>query len=567
MSRVQCISVIDEADTFTQADFDADWDRFRTAYPDRQFWLLTPRPAYTNELRVPADYTADPLANGPIVVTRDNGNQVNRTDWFGICQLGNLPVGSVISVAIDTSGSMTLATVQASYNYFLERCAVAGIEIVFDLTFPNERWILPHEKDIPPSANISADPLSYKLGDLPNESTLSWNVFGDVTTATIEPGIGAVAASGSRTVSPTTTTTYTLTAVGPAGTSVREVTIDVAPPDAPSVSFSADPTSYINPGSTTLRWDVTGFQITSISINNDIGELTSASGSIVVSPSVTTDYTISATNAGGTTTRSVTITVYQPPSIDFIADPDEIMGGTSSVLRWNVTGDVDDVSIDQGIGPVLITGTRNVSPAETTTYTLSASGLGGSATASVTIIVALFPELTVTFPGTYDYGVDKEMVVTTRYANISVIITFQLNYLDETTTSVDYILTSNDSASTGAEIEQRYTPEVPWNNFGPSTIDVFVVASGDGGEASASETSEVRIDLNPDFIALPDTSNLIPSTDPIFTPDEETILSDPIEVTDIDIPVEIKADKPIQVRFDNDDPTIESNWKSLREIP
>lgn len=566
MSRVQCISIIDEADTFTQADFDADWTRFRNSYPNRDFWLLTPQPAYTSELRVPAAYTADPAAYGPIAVARDNGNQAQRSDWFAICQLQNLPQGSVISVAIDTSGSMTLATVQASYNYFLERCASAGIEIVFDLTFPNERWIPPHEKNIPPSANLTVDPQFYQIGVFPNQSTLSWIVFGDVTSTTITPGIGNVASSGSVTVSPLQSTTYTLTAVGPAGTTTREVLLSVTPPAAPSITFTADPLSYIRGGSTTLSWVVSGYQVSSVTIDNDVNTGNQLVGSVVVSPLVTTDYVISATNLGGTSTQGLTITVYQPPQITFYADPEEIMGGTSTVLRWTVTGDVDTVEIDQGIGSTLITGSRQVSPAETTTYTMTVSGLGGTATASITVIVALFPELSVVFPGEYQYGVNKPMTVNSRYANISVIIRLQQNYLNSTTTIKDIVLTPNESASVGAAVEQIITPAVDWTNFGPSTIDIFVIASGDGGEVTLDETSIVVIDTNPDFISIPDTFGVSPSTDPVISPDEDTVLSDPLTVTDIDIPVEIRASRPIQVRFDDDDPLIEANWKSLREI-
>jgi len=36
---------------------------------------------------------------------------------------------------------MRLSTVQASYNYFLTRCANAGIEIVLSLSAAGERYI------------------------------------------------------------------------------------------------------------------------------------------------------------------------------------------------------------------------------------------------------------------------------------------------------------------------------------------------------------------------------------------------------------------------------------------
>jgi len=60
-------------------------------------------------------------------------------------------------------------------------------------------------------------------------ATLSWEVSG-VAAVTIEPGIGAVEASGSVTVSPIQTRTYTLTATNVGGTATSTVTIALAAP-------------------------------------------------------------------------------------------------------------------------------------------------------------------------------------------------------------------------------------------------------------------------------------------------------------------------------------------------
>ena len=206
-----CISVIDEAQNGTpQSTYDAAWNTFRNNYPEREFWLLQPgRPNLT--LKVPTAYTNDPICNGPIQVNRDGGNSAQRSSWFNICDLGNEPSGSVISVFIDTSGSMTLSTVQASYDQFQVDCASAGIDIVFDTQSGGERWIIPHDKDIPPSANFEVEDSPISLGS-GEEATISWLVFGDVTSASIDQGIGSVTAepSGSIKVQPIVDTVYTL---------------------------------------------------------------------------------------------------------------------------------------------------------------------------------------------------------------------------------------------------------------------------------------------------------------------------------------------------------------------
>ncbi len=68
----------------------------------------------------------------------------------------------------------------------------------------------------------------------------------------------------------------------------------------------------------------------------------------------------------------------------FVADPSAIDAGGSSTLRWDVAN-ATAVEIDQGIGNVSLSGTRGVSPAVTTTYTLTAHGAGGDATATTEV--------------------------------------------------------------------------------------------------------------------------------------------------------------------------------------
>ena len=70
----------------------------------------------------------------------------------------------------------------------------------------------------------------------------------------------------------------------------------------------------------------------------------------------------------------------------FLANPTSITVGDSSNLSWSVT-DATTVVIDQSVGSVASTGTTAVSPVTSTTYTLTATNVAGSVTASVTITV------------------------------------------------------------------------------------------------------------------------------------------------------------------------------------
>jgi len=72
--------------------------------------------------------------------------------------------------------------------------------------------------------SFTGEPRSIERGQ---SATLRWSVA-NATDISIEPGLGAVQANGSRQVFPNSTTTYTLTANGPGGTDTRTVTIEVA---------------------------------------------------------------------------------------------------------------------------------------------------------------------------------------------------------------------------------------------------------------------------------------------------------------------------------------------------
>ena len=80
-----------------------------------------------------------------------------------------------------------------------------------------------------------------------------------------------------------------------------------------------------------------------------------------------------------------------PPVImEFSNNPSTINSGGTSTLLWNVTG-ATSVSIDQGIGQVNVAGTRVVSPAKSTVYTISATNSAGTVIRSSAIIIVSAP--------------------------------------------------------------------------------------------------------------------------------------------------------------------------------
>jgi peptidoglycan-associated lipoprotein len=73
------------------------------------------------------------------------------------------------------------------------------------------------------------------------------------------------------------------------------------------------------------------------------------------------------------------------PTASITVTPDTINPGQSAALNWTTTN-ATDVSID-GIGAVETSGTKTVSPTETTTYHLVARGDGGSTDATATLTI------------------------------------------------------------------------------------------------------------------------------------------------------------------------------------
>lgn len=92
-----------------------------------------------------------------------------------------------------------------------------------------------------------------------------------------------------------------------------------------------------------------------------------------------------------------------PPAItSFTANPSPINAGQSTTLSWAVSG-TTSVSIDSGLGLQPSQGTINVTPAATTTYTLTATNTGGAVTALATAVVnqpssPASPDIVITSP-------------------------------------------------------------------------------------------------------------------------------------------------------------------------
>jgi hypothetical protein len=361
-----------------------------------------------------------------------------------------------------TAEASTGSTSGASVSAFLYNTTSSAKTAQVWLMVPNQAgqvvWFdAVFLRALPASAEFTASRTTIAAGE---SVTLTWATV-SAPQVSIDQGIGPKNRTGFVTVSPSATTTYTLTATGPVGTVTRQVTVSVVPP--PTVTFSVEPSTIAAGQSATLSWSTTN--ASSVTIDHGIG-LQPLNGSRTVTPGATTTYTLTATGTGGTTTRQATVTVTPPkPTISFTASRRTIAEGEETTLSWQVTN-ATSVSINHGIGARGLSGSARVAPLTTTTYRLTASGPGGTATEDLTITVLAPPVIVFTAtPATIVRGQAATLTWTVDGATLVVI---------EPTIGAQ--------PSNGA-IEVRPT----------ETTTYLLTATGSGGVRQAQATVTVRV--------------------------------------------------------------------------
>lgn len=148
------------------------------------------------------------------------------------------------------------------------------------------------------------------------------------------------------------------------------------PSSPPGASLTAAPSTIVQGDSSLLTYSCTG--ATTASLNNGIGSVNPAGGSVAVSPSATTEYTLTCTNATGSTPASATVTVNPVPLVGSCSvAPTSIM--TGQAVTWSSTA-----SGGTGVYTYSWSGTDGIGGA-TQSITPSYS-TAGTKTASVTIM-------------------------------------------------------------------------------------------------------------------------------------------------------------------------------------
>lgn len=217
---------------------------------------------------------------------------------------------------------------------------------------------------------------------------LVWDVTG-ADQLTVDPGNVDVTGRTQLLVMAPGTTTYTLTARSTQGTTTARTTVSVTPASAAPLleCCIASPAALVAGQETRLQWVAP----TATSVRVEPGGLeTVLASQLTLKPTVTTTYTVTATNSRGTDQKRITIPVLpagsKPEIQAFAASADRAKGGDIVTLTWAVQG-AERLRIEPSGLEVAANTACFVVPDATTTYHLVASNLHGEGSAERTVTV------------------------------------------------------------------------------------------------------------------------------------------------------------------------------------
>lgn len=160
----------------------------------------------------------------------------------------------------------------------------------------------------------------------------------------------------------------------------------------PTASISSNPATIVSGSSSTLSW--TSSNATSCTALGGFSTSDRASGTAVVSPTVTTSYGVTCSGANGTSAPAYTTVTVVQPTATISAAPVRVQSGKTSMISWAstdvtscaVSGPSLSSSAKTGSAPVVVTGQA--------TYTITCQTAAGTpVTQSVTVnITPIFNE-------------------------------------------------------------------------------------------------------------------------------------------------------------------------------
>ncbi len=320
------------------------------------------------------------------------------------CNTSNpFPAGLSFSANCDITGTPTVLTSGWSSTITAGNATgSSGTSITIDVN------------DVAPVIAYSGSPYTWNA-DFPIAPITPTYSGGTVTACSSSPSLPAGLSLSNLCVisgTPTTAqsaTTYAITATNSGGTKIVSISIRIQTV-APNLSFSGSPYVFTN-----------GTMIAGVTPTNTGGVITSCVSSPTLPAGLTlsstcdisgtptsvasaTNYTVTATNAGGSSSAIVRITVKDIlPSFSYAGSPFSFSTGTAipALTANNTGGAITSCSSSPTLPAGLslssncdISGTPTVSSVATN-YTISGRNSGGTATTSINItVIAAAPEIT-----------------------------------------------------------------------------------------------------------------------------------------------------------------------------
>mgnify|MGYP000574901129 CR=1 FL=1 len=303
-------------------------------------------------------------------------------------------LGASVTTSTMNSGTFTVV-INSNKTYTLAATNAAGTTT----SSPLQITILGSPAVNSFTASQTSDILSGSTIDL------SWDVTDAMTIEIADSGGNNVTtssmATGTVNVTVTADETYTLSATNATGTTTAMVSVTILV--APTInSFTASPDSnLIVNDSVDLSWDVSGADNIAItdSGGNSVTTSTMATGTFAVTAQQDETYTLTATNAAGSTTSTASITLRPTPTVNAFtaSQTTDVPNGGMISLSWN-TSEADSIEITDSGGNNLTTsnmaiGTFGVTVTADETYTLTAINGNGQAQATVSVTVLPAPTI------------------------------------------------------------------------------------------------------------------------------------------------------------------------------
>ena len=221
--------------------------------------------------------------------------------------------------AVAKIGARTLSNIQQSTTYTVTATGPGGTRTCNAQVLVKET---PPPYGNAPTCWIQVNPNSVYQG---NQATVTWGST-NATSMSIST-LGTVSTSGSRSIYPTTSQTYTGTVYGPNGTATCQGSVGVLPYEPPynppynqlSCVLTANPSTIANGASSYLSWTSTG--ATSAWLSDGIGSV-AVNGSVSVRPETSRHYTLTVRDVyGAQQTCAATVNVQGQPYISIYSNP------------------------------------------------------------------------------------------------------------------------------------------------------------------------------------------------------------------------------------------------------